>query len=175
MAKFADIPQLTRDGNYAVDIGMDFLADTMERYEREYGLNLDVDFQRAHVWTEGQQIAFVEHLLRGGKGCNQIRFNHPLWMRFTNAEVDDGMVCVDGKQRLTACMAFVQNKIPAFGYFYYEYEDRMRLLNSSLHFIINDLRTRKEVLTWYLEINEGGTPHTEEELSKVRHLLSSEE
>jgi len=31
------------------------------------GLNLDPDFQRAHVWTEDKQIAFVEFCLRGGQ------------------------------------------------------------------------------------------------------------
>ena len=31
------------------------------------GLQFNPDFQRGHVWTEGQQIAFMEFLLKGGK------------------------------------------------------------------------------------------------------------
>jgi hypothetical protein len=37
--------------------------------------------------------------------------------------------------------------------------------------MVNDLKTEAEVLRWYLEINAGGTPHTEEELDKVRKML----
>ena len=39
---------------------------------------------------------------------------------------------------------------------------------------INELKTRKEVLKWYIEMNEGGTPHTEEEIKRVKRLLESE-
>jgi hypothetical protein len=28
------------------------------------------------------------------------------------------------------------------------------------------------VLQWYLELNSGGTPHTKEELDKVKKMLS---
>ena len=112
MAKFQDIPQLTRDGSYGVDISLDYLEDYIDRMKREYKLTLDADFQRAHVWTRDQKIAFVEHLLRGGKGSNHIRMNYSGWMRFNDG--DGPMVCVDGKQRLTACLDFVTDKIPCF-------------------------------------------------------------
>jgi hypothetical protein len=36
------------------------------------------------------------------------------------------------------------------------------------------LPTRAEVLRWYLAINAGGTPHTPEELARVRELLAAE-
>ena len=36
---------------------------------------------------------------------------------------------------------------------------------------INDLQSEKDVLQWYLEMNSGGTPHTQEELDRVKLLL----
>ena len=36
---------------------------------------------------------------------------------------------------------------------------------------INNLKTKKEVLTWYLEMNTGGTVHTDDELDRVRKML----
>jgi hypothetical protein len=36
---------------------------------------------------------------------------------------------------------------------------------------INDLKTKKEVLIWYLEMNSDGTPHTEQELNKVKNMI----
>lgn len=39
---------------------------------------------------------------------------------------------------------------------------------------VNNLLTRREVLQWYVEFNSGGTPHTTEELDRVRALLRKE-
>lgn len=39
---------------------------------------------------------------------------------------------------------------------------------------VNELRTRAEVLRWYLQLNSGGVVHTEEELARVRALLEAE-
>jgi len=39
---------------------------------------------------------------------------------------------------------------------------------------MNDLKTRAEVLQWYIEFNAGGTPHTEAEINRVRELLKKE-
>jgi hypothetical protein len=37
------------------------------------------------------------------------------------------------------------------------------------------METRKETLQLYLNINAGGTPHTQEELNQVRVLLAAEQ
>lgn len=39
---------------------------------------------------------------------------------------------------------------------------------------INDLKTKKEVLQWYVEMNENGTPHTSQEIEKVKTMLKEE-
>ena len=36
---------------------------------------------------------------------------------------------------------------------------------------INNLQTYKEVLQWYVDLNEGGTIHTTDELNRVKNLL----
>ena len=168
-----DIPRLTRDGHYQVDISLDYLETQIGYYTKEHGLDLDVDFQRAHVWTDGQRTAFVEHLLRGGKGSNVIRFNHPHWMSIRNCRKNDRMVCIDGKQRLTACLRFWDNQFPVFGLYRNQYEGRVPV-DVGLRFQVNNLKTRREELQWYLEINEGGTQHTKAEIDKVKHLLWKE-
>jgi len=55
-----------------------------------------------------------------------------------------------------------------------EIEDARIALRSSdanLKMNINGLQTRKELLTWYLDLNDGGTVHTKEELDKVKEML----
>jgi hypothetical protein len=35
---------------------------------------------------------------------------------------------------------------------------------------IHSLKTKKEVLDWYLQVNTTGTPHTQEEIDRVLKL-----
>ena len=36
---------------------------------------------------------------------------------------------------------------------------------------VNDLKTKKEVLQWYVQMNAGGTPHSAEEIERVKKLM----
>lgn len=66
---FKDIPQFTRDGHYQVDYPIDHLVGFLDEEIRDRGLQLNPDFQRGNVWTEEQQIAYIEFLLKGGKSA----------------------------------------------------------------------------------------------------------
>ena len=171
--RFADIPPYTPDGSYQIDVPLSHLERQLAEYQNNYQLDLDIDFQRGHVWTPDQQSAFVEHLLRRGKGSELIRFNRPGWPRQQD-RIADPMVLVDGKQRLTAVLAFLRDQRPAFGHYRRQYTDQLPLTAGTLRFMVNNLPTRAAVLQWYLEINAGGTPHTPAELDKVRQLLQME-
>ena len=176
MPKFIDIEHYMTDGHYQVSIPMHDVPHYIRRYEENFGLQVNPDFQRGHVWTEDKQIAFVEHILKAGKGSNIIRFNNPFWMSGRKPRKNDyqDMVLVDGLQRVTAITRFVQNEIPAFGYLYNDYEDAPSWTDHVLLFNVNNLKSREQVLQWYLEINAGGVVHTDEELDKVRDLLAAE-
>lgn len=79
---------------------------------------------------------------------------------------------MDGLQRITAAQRFIGNEIKVFGSFFDEYEDTRWLMNHMISVNVNDLKSEKEVLQWYIDMNAGGTPHTEEEINKVKELLS---
>ena len=36
---------------------------------------------------------------------------------------------------------------------------------------INNLKSEKEVLQWYIDMNAGGTPHSSEEIDRVRKMI----
>ena len=168
--KFSDIPQLTSIGNYQINVPLESLKRTIEMYIQEDNLQLCPDFQRGHVWCQEQQIAFVEFLLKGGKSANVIYLNHPGWMR----DFEGDFCCVDGLQRLTACLKFLNNELKVFGHYYKEFEGKLSR-NIGLIINVNNLKTRAEVLKWYIEFNSGGTIHTEKEIDKVKELLKKEE
>lgn len=163
-----DIPMLTGEGRYNVAVPLGFLVDKIKDWQDELNLQLDPDFQRGHVWTEGQQVAFVEYIIRGGK-TTAIQFNHPNWMGSFKGE----FVCVDGLQRITALIKFVNNELPIFdGNFLKDFDQPEVLLRRyDIGIRINDLKTRAEVLKWYLELNSGGTPHTQDELDRVKNMI----
>lgn len=169
--KFRDIPQLTRCGNWECDFTFPELVKYIENEVVEQGLQMNPDFQRGHVWTEKQQIAFIEFFLRGGKTGRVIYLNNPSW-NFPNEEYNE-YVCVDGLQRYTAIKRFINNEITAFGTYYKDYEDHIRATNT-MRLNVNDLQSRKEVLQWYIEFNAGGTPHSDAEIKRVKDLLDKE-
>ena len=171
--KFSEIPQYTRDGNYQTSIPIRNLPEFIDGFVKDYGLELNPDFQRGHVWDEPRQTAFVEHILRGGQGSRDIRMNCRNWL---NGPMEDRrpFVLVDGLQRLTALRKFMENRIPAFRTLRKNFQDDMPL-EYSVQIMVNNLPTRAGVLRWYIEINAGGIAHSPEEIDRVRNLLAQEE
>lgn len=176
MKRFKDIKKYTISNRYRIDVSLDFLEDHLDRWIERYGIPgdaesvLNPDFQRGHVWARGQQVAYVEYKLAGGPGADKIYFNCPGWMN----SFEGPFVLVDGLQRITACLKFLKGEIPAFGTFINNYEDKNYLSSINFNFDVNNLKTRTELLQWYLEINCQGTPHSDKELNRVRELLGEE-
>lgn len=170
--KFKDIPQLTREGSWQANMPMRYILDRIKEWEEDeyYKLQLNPNFQRGHVWTEEQQVSYVEFLLRGGKSAKVIYFNKPSWQSSAIIDGYDDFVCVDGLQRLTAVMRFLNNEIKVFDTYYKDFEDKLPM-GIDLVFNINNLKTEKEVLQWYVDMNAGGTPHTNDEIERVKKMI----
>lgn len=177
--KTENIPKFFRPPHYSINVNWKYLEQQLEDWDDRkcqgsLGLNLDPDFQRGHVWTEDKQIAYVEFCLKGGQSSRTLLFNHPNWLGSYAGE----MTLIDGKQRLEAVLRFLHNRLPVFnGNHLLDFDDPKKLLRSlDTHFImsVNNLKTRKEVLQWYLQLNDGGVVHTTEELDKVREMLKKE-
>jgi hypothetical protein len=97
-------------------------------------------------------------------------FNHPGWMKSFKGD----FVIIDGKQRLSAVFDFLENRIPAFGYYFKDFEDEMHSTRPCFNINILTLKARKEILNWYIAMNTGGSIHTNEEIDRVKELLARE-
>lgn len=176
--KISDIKMLMPCGSYEVNVHLGYIESWLKYAEEEYGLELNPDFQRGNVWTEEQQIKYVEFFLRGGKTANIIYFNCPQFdmgscERIKNADVLP-MQCIDGLQRLTALRKFIKGNLKVFGNNTIDdFEDKKMLLRryDTLKFNVNNMQTKADVIKWYLDFNTGGTIHSEEEISRVKKLL----
>lgn len=172
ITSFKEIPQFTRDGSWQCDFDIVGVTKWVKQEIEEEGLQLNPNFQRGHVWTEQQQIAFLEYFLRGGKSGIVVYFNKPDWNISVEKDAYNDFVCVDGLQRITAIMRFVNNEIPVFGSYFNEYTDKPRMM-TTIKINVNDLKTEKEVLQWYVDMNAGGTPHSNEEINRVRSMIDA--
>jgi len=167
------IKQYTSVGGYHVTHSLGYIKDKIERWQKEQNLQLNPDFQRGHVWTETQQILFIEHIFKSKDNLSRtppIYFNHPGWMTSFEGE----FVCVDGLQRITAILKFLNGELKIFGGYDINHIDNLDINDYYIPVSINNLKTRAEVLNWYLELKSGGTVHSNEEINKVKKLLEWE-
>ena len=77
--RYKDIPQFTSAGFWQADFDLKNFVEHIENEVKEFGLQLNPKFQRGHVWTEEQQIAWLEFFLKGGKTGRVIYLNCPSW------------------------------------------------------------------------------------------------
>lgn len=171
--KFDDIEQFTSHGSYEINVSLSYLVKHVNSHQERGGgavLDLDPDFQRAHVWNDAQRMKFVEYVLRGGQAGTTLYFNCKGW----GGNFEGPYVIVDGKQRLAALLKFLNNKLPIFGGYYFDEFDKLKHCHGGIKWHVNNLKTREEVLQWYLDLNEGGVVHTNDELEKVRVMLQEE-
>jgi hypothetical protein len=172
----SSIPQMLQY-NYAVDWHLDHIEDSLEHYRESYGLDLSPEFQRGHVWTMEQRIKFVEYILKGGKIYAPIIFNSPAFAghrHHKDSDLDETVIIVDGLQRLTTMRMFMHNEVGVFGGYKLNDFDNPKLITRGFHFrvAVNTLQTRKELLQFYIELNEGHIAHSSEEIARVKGLLN---
>lgn len=143
-----------------------------EKEDKSYIEYIVPDWQRGHIWTEKQQIAYIEYCftapLQGGSATNIIIAEQHFIEDGSNEAFHVKIYLVDGLQRTTAVRRFLKGEILAFGRHADEYEFR-----GSVDFRVHMLKVKseKEAMQLYLSLNGTGTPHTQDELDKVRELL----
>lgn len=164
---------------WACDYGWDYLEKALEGFGEDYGLNLEPDFQRGHVWTPEQQAHYIENVYRRviPHEAMLIQFNCPHFEDWHyNGELPREMQIVDGLQRLTAVRKFLAGEVKPFGMSVEDftgssYDARRQLYR--LRVAVHTFQNREDLLQHYLDLNTGGTPHAQSEIERVRGLLAA--
>lgn len=178
-AELARIIRPLRTAQYEVDHEWFYFQRALDGFVRDYGsLELDPDFQRGHVWTPEQQQLFLENVLRGVVSSSGflVQFNCPNWD--TDEFVGDlpaGVQCIDGLQRITAVQDFLAGKVQPFGLTVDDLAGSSFSVRGRYRFrvAIHTFTWRADLLQHYLDLNTGGTPHSPEEIERVRVLRDS--
>jgi len=166
-----------RSAQWQADFTWDDLEVSLARMAQRYGgLDLTPDFQRGHVWTPSQQLHFIENCLRGVVASSGflLQFNCPSWTYdAVDSDLPPGLQCVDGLQRYTAVTQFCAGHIQPFGFNIQQLAlTRFSPARFHMKIAVHDFTRREDLLDHYLSINAGGTPHSPEEISRVRDLLA---
>lgn len=149
-------------------------------FAEDYGpLDLCPDFQRGHVWTESQKTKFIEAALRGALTSREltVQFNCANWEGGSPPEggrdLADGFMCLDGLQRITAVNEWIAGKVKPFGLSLEDLQGTSfdpKRNNFTWVVTVHNFTSRGEMLQHYLDLNSGGTPHSPEEIERVRGL-----
>lgn len=164
--------------NYEVDVHLSQLERHFADLQRDATVfNLEPDFQRGHVWTEAQGVAFVENYLRGSAdfrvSFNALGFGAP--SRSVGGDIAPGTIeCIDGLQRLTAVRRYIVGDMQAFGgRTVRDFEDTtFSTRRLTMKFRVFTFERRADLYRYYLSLNAGGTPHSKAEIARVRGLLA---
>lgn len=183
MISLDDIPKNIGSARYLVTYGGAGIQRFIEEYREDGGIDMDPDFQRGHVWTDAMRVRFVEHLLRGGEHGRTIVWNTPIQDAVTYADTPDRdlpttLVLVDGKQRLTALLSFLNDDLKVFdGNAFSDFDEKSRryMMTAAgpfqMRMHVHSLQYRRDLLRLYLELNEGAVAHAETEIERVRELF----
>jgi hypothetical protein len=151
--------------------------------EAEVGFCLTPDYQRGRVWSEAQKIAYVEHVLLGGETARDVMVvivgrSEDDYVHGRNGAISlRGYSMLDGLQRVSAVREFIRDEFAVLtslreGGFNWSQLDRIvqrRDLTFRWRTVV--VPTQADVLKLYIRLNSGGTPHTAEEIDRVRALL----
>lgn len=149
------------------------VIDDLNYFKEHYNLDLTPNFQRNHIWSTKEQQNYIEYLIKGGIYTKQFYLNHPKWKE--QDMKSEKLICLDGLQRIQSIVKFLSNELTIFnGHTWDEFSNQDKADISSditLTFNILNIKNKKEIIQWYIDINFGGTIHQEDELNKVRNLM----
>ena len=167
-----DFDQVSRESPFpltlwSADFGFTYLPQAIKQWQADYGLDLDPELQRARVWTQEQKEAFIIYSIQQGPSGRDIYFASQGW---NSSKIDKLYTyIVDGKQRLTTVLDFMEDRLPVRGKLYSEWSGTLRLHLVRFRFHVADI-TPAAAIDWYLALNTAGTPHTAEEIASVKKL-----
>lgn len=166
---------------------------------KEGSLILDPPYQRGDAWTEDQRIALVQTWLRGLPPGVVILADRgtELWRQANGSDVyETGLgiwACVDGRQRLTTAVMWFDDKfaVPA-SWFPADYvqstedtddgpyvrfsgltEVGARFVDRYCSLLVADTRdcaTEAQEAEFYLLVNGGGTPQTDDNMANAARV-----
>lgn len=140
------------------------VSSLLNRHYR-FGIDMNPDYQRGHVWTEEDKVALIDSIF---KGIDIGKFAFA-----TKHDMDFYYEIVDGKQRMTAIIEFYENRFRYRGKFFNELSHRDQDYIENYHVSVADIRgaDRNTVMKHFVAMNSQGRVMDSAHLEKVRAMI----
>ena len=162
--------------------------DSLVTHLEKDDVDISQDYQRGLVWTGEQKVNLIRSVLMGIPIGNLIVNDRHLARNYASVfGTAKGFSLIDGKQRLTALAEFMQDGFAVPGAWFdaadvngdwdgvsdvlfSQFSPVMRryVVNTTIGVSHCHLGSVEEERGLYLQVNTGGTAHTEEEMNQAR-------
>lgn len=145
------------------------------RLRNEGRLILNPSYQRDFVWTLEQKQFYISNLFK-----DMAELSPTICQFDEDDNTNDFYEVIDGKQRISAVLGFIDGEFPVEGLYYSDLCEDDRKFISNFRFdytrILSEGRglskpSLKTLIQLFLEINLYGTRMSDEDLDKARSLL----
>jgi hypothetical protein len=141
--------------------------DALYSYFYHFRLDMNTDYQRGNVWNEQDEVSLINSIFNEieiGKFCiirRDYSFDGPLY------EV------LDGKQRITAIIRFIESRFKYKGKFFYQLHpyDRHHFDSFPIVVGVTQQLSQKQKYEYFLRLNTTGKPQDISHLNYVESLL----
>lgn len=120
------------------------------------GIDKDPEYQRGLVWTVEDNILLIESIF------NQLDIGKFVLVEKKFDPIEPGYEVLDGKQRLNAIIAFIENRYKYKGFYYSELlpSDRRKFMNTPVALAIVQERklSRENLINYFIKLNTAGKP-----------------
>jgi hypothetical protein len=132
-----------------------------------FGIDMDPDYQRGYVWDLEDKRKLIDSIFKEMKIGLFVLNKLPFREKGPMSEI------IDGKQRLTAIIEFIEDRFDFQGYKWSElyHVDRDRFMNLPIELAEFEESSKENILKTFLNVNQAGKPVSEEHLSKVKQML----
>jgi hydrogenase maturation factor len=136
----------------------------------KFGLNLDPEYQREHVWTIEDKISLIDSIF------NNIDIGKFVYVHlgYSGEYIYE---VLDGKQRIRAILDFYEDRFKYKGKYFSDLSNRDQdhFDGYSISYAEIQNATYEQKLKYFLKLNTGGRIMAKEHLEKVQKMLDEKE
>ena len=131
------------------------------------GVNFDVEYQRGHVWKLADKIALIDSIF------NNIDIGKFVFVQ-RDYSADIFYEILDGKQRLTAIIEFIEDRFKYKGFYFSELSgmDKNKFGNHGITMGYLENPNEEAIFETFIKLNTCGKPMANKHINHVKKLLS---
>jgi len=132
------------------------------------GVDMDVDYQRDHVWSKADKIALIDSIFNNIEIGKFVFVERNLRVKGKLYEI------LDGKQRLTAITEFVEDRLKYRGFYFSElsYHDQYKFTDTNVSYGYLENPSKEAIFETFIKLNTCGKPMASKHINHVKQLLS---